>query len=524
NFIYSADISNNQNYQIVEQKVDIDNFILYNIAQIFFGNRDWPGNNIKFWKHNTGKWRWILYDTDFGFGIWNNEAFTDNTLAFALEENGPGWPNPPWSTLFLRRFVTNTTFKHKFINRFADMLNSSFHSDTTINRLNAYSNTISNEIIKHMDRWGGSMYTWNNKISVMRIFANKRPTYIRSFISQEFNLKAEHEIFIDIAEEHMGSVKLNTITINHSNWQGIYFEDVPITVTAIPNEGYTFSHWSGYSHSPNPQLHITMTDTLSLTAHFVQSANPIEKIVINEINYNSIADDWVELYNPNENYIDISGWNIRDSENEHNYRIPEGTVLGGRHYIVIARDRNKFRVSHPAKEKVLIGDFIYGLSSFGDEVRLFNKQGTLIDSVFYLPTSPWPLMAHGGGATLELIDPFLDNTLGENWSSFSIGGSPGQKNGFLVSNFIEEKNVFLEIYPNPMKDVGLISLQIEKDTQIELFLSDITGKSISNFNLEKLSVGKYQFALNMEGLNNGIYLLTCIKDNEKYVYRIIKAE
>ena len=34
-------------------------------------NRDYPGNNIKYWKVPGKKWRWILYDTDFGFaGQW----------------------------------------------------------------------------------------------------------------------------------------------------------------------------------------------------------------------------------------------------------------------------------------------------------------------------------------------------------------------------------------------------------------------------------------------------------------------
>ena len=36
-----------------------------------------------------------MYDTDFGFGpYWNISNFDENTLSFALNPNGPEWPNP----------------------------------------------------------------------------------------------------------------------------------------------------------------------------------------------------------------------------------------------------------------------------------------------------------------------------------------------------------------------------------------------------------------------------------------------
>ena len=108
--------------------IDMENFIDYQGSQIFFDNTDWPGNNIKFWRPRVddGRWRWVLYDTDFGFGIWNASNFANNTLAFALAPNGPGWPNPPWSTLMLRRLTTNEEFVEDFVNRFATHLGTTF--------------------------------------------------------------------------------------------------------------------------------------------------------------------------------------------------------------------------------------------------------------------------------------------------------------------------------------------------------------------------------------------------------------
>ncbi|MBC8478830.1 MAG: CotH kinase family protein, partial [FCB group bacterium] len=100
NFLNNEDITLDENYDYVKTLLDINSYVSYQAVQIYFDNQDWPGNNNKFWRPRTedGKWRWLLYDTDFGFGIWNPNAFTNNTLEYALDPYGPGWPNPPWST------------------------------------------------------------------------------------------------------------------------------------------------------------------------------------------------------------------------------------------------------------------------------------------------------------------------------------------------------------------------------------------------------------------------------------------
>ena len=106
-FIQQNDFSEEENYNYVINQIDIENFMEYHIAQIYMDNRDYPGNNIKYWKVPGGKWRWVLYDTDFGFaGQWWSDwdqyyAHTVNTLDFVLSGNQTTWANPPWATLFL---------------------------------------------------------------------------------------------------------------------------------------------------------------------------------------------------------------------------------------------------------------------------------------------------------------------------------------------------------------------------------------------------------------------------------------
>ena len=144
-FVQQNDLSDDENYNYVINQIDIDNFMEYNIAQIYMDNRDYPGNNIKYWKVPGSKWRWVLYDTDFGFaGQWwsdwdQNYAHFFDTLDFVLSGNQTTWANPPWATLFMRKLVENIEFRNKFINRYADEMNTRYlATNVTTHFINIY--------------------------------------------------------------------------------------------------------------------------------------------------------------------------------------------------------------------------------------------------------------------------------------------------------------------------------------------------------------------------------------------------
>jgi len=160
-----------------------------------------------------------------------------------------------------------------------------------------------------------------------------------------------------------------------------------------------------------------------------------DSIIINEINYNSadslFPKDWVELYNVTTEPINIGNWIFRDDNNEHQFLIPINQILPPDGYIVICDSLNAFTILFPDVE-IVIGDFDFKLNNDGELIRLFDDEGTLIDSVHYNDVEPWPIEADGSGATLELINPHYDNELASNWLASSVFGTPGQQN----SNYI----------------------------------------------------------------------------------------
>ena len=275
-FVEARNLRNPGDFSYVADRIDLDNFIRYYVAQIYYDNRDWPGNNAKYWRSPEldNKWRYILFDTDFGAAIWNNNAANSNTLAFALEENGPGWPNPPWSTLLLRRLTDNLLFRRQFINQFADEMNSRFLNARVQDTLALYSGRIASEMPRASRRWDTNR-DWQGDLDRLRIFFRDRPAAMRRFLRQEFGLPRQHSVRVQNPTPERGYVDLNSLTLEDSDWSGIYFETVPIQLTAVARPGYRFSHWEEGSGSSDTTLTVDMTRNTTFRAIFVEASTSV---------------------------------------------------------------------------------------------------------------------------------------------------------------------------------------------------------------------------------------------------------
>lgn len=467
------------NYEFVKEKIDIDNFIKYQLFEIYIHNKDWPGNNIKYWKIPNGKWKWILFDTDFGFGNGDVNHYKENTLFYATEPDGPGWPNPPWGTLMLRKLLQNDKFKIRFINQFADELNSRFLPERVSEHLDSLIAPIASEVPQHFERWLGDLDRWNRKVNDFRTYGNLRQPAMKDHIKEYFNLPDYHQITIENDRPDFGYVVLNSLNILDDNWSGDYFETIPIKLTAIAKPGRTFSHWEGDVSSMDAEIIVDMNSAMTIKPIFEQSNTP-QNIIINEINFNSPADhntdDWLELYNPQSTNLDLTGWSISDSDDENAYYFPPQTHIAANGYLVLCKDTSQFR-KHITDIPIVKESTNLGFSSTGDEVRLQTAAGQLHDIVTYSTEQPWPDEANGNGFTLELIEPGLNNENPENWHVLNCYGSPGRAN-VLLDSIMKVEPLDAGVYPNPFKDfLTIVQPQLE-DLNIKIF--NISGQLLFN--------------------------------------------
>ena len=526
-------------YEEVEKRLDIDNYIDYHIAQIYYANTDWPGNNTKIWRsrNNDGQWRWILYDTDFGFNLQYGGNVYHNTLNFALDPSGPGWPNPPWSTQLFRQLFDSPIFRAKFANRTADLMNSAFKPSYVHSVIDSLSNLIESEMPRHMNTvtpagaYGGSVEEWYNQIGLMKNFGTQRPTYIENAYTQQINQGGKlgvgplRDVTIRQPDKNRGVVYVNRLLIDEnislelSNglvWTGKYFSDVDLPIRALARKGYEFVGWTGDIISNNPN--ITITAGVNIAANFGPASSENE-IVITEIMYNSDDEidsgDWVEIYNNKNTDVDLTNWILKDEDDDHEFLFSDGAILKSGEYALIVRDSVKFKEVYDHSVDIL-GEMNFGLAGGSDEVRIFDNFGVIIDSVSYDDEAPWPVEADGQGYSLELIDIESDNSKAESWqASKYLQGSPGVVNGFSVNN--EKRHTELpstyhlyQNYPNPFNPSTWIEFVIPKATFVKIEIYSSVGQKVAELANNNYSAGSHTIEFNANSLATGVYFYKLI--------------
>lgn len=285
-YIQSNDVSDPAVYEQVGTMMDIENYILYQAIEIFSRNTDWPQNNCDWWRCRTdsyqpdapyghdGRWRWMLYDLDFGFGIWDNTA-DHNTLEHAACITGRGCQSGV--TQIFGTLLMNDTFRTSMINQIADLMNTVFHVDTVVAKIDEMKNIYAPLMDEHINRWKKpkTISNWELYIDSMLIFTNERKGYMVEHMMDFFTVDDTVQITLGNSEIAGGAIKINTVKTTGTTWTGMYFKGVPVTIQAVPTSGYLFSHWSGSVSDSSSSLRIIPEENMQLTANFIRNISAI---------------------------------------------------------------------------------------------------------------------------------------------------------------------------------------------------------------------------------------------------------
>ena len=441
-FIEENDLSESSNLAYLNSLMEVENFMDYKIAQIYFDNQD-AGGNIKYWRPQTpsGRWRWILYDTDWGFGLHDEKAYKNNSLSFHTKEKGPAWPNPEWSTFILRNLLKNEEFQQEFVNRFCDAMNTSFEWGFAETKLDEHVKMIEPEMVRHLQRWNLSKRKWKHELKVMKKFGKERPNYMRMHLMEKFNTGAI--VNLSIESQKGGYVVLNeNVKIENGSFSGKYFERIPVALRAVPNFGYRFSHWESVSsNNEDSELIVKLKKgkRTELKAVFEKFEHPLaNQIMINEISSNNKkTGDWVEVYNDSEEVINVKDWVFTDSKN--GFKLPD-VELGAKSYLILCEDSVAFRRVFPDTEIPIVGNLGFGVKKKKEQLGLYTHEGASVDSTGYHIN---PL---DSTFTMSLLLPHLDNSDMENWEVVKGYGTPNSENPFYLQSIIKaQQDLYLRI-------------------------------------------------------------------------------
>ncbi len=419
-------------WRLADNHFDMTYYNDYIIAQSWIGDTDWPYNNIKIYRSDKTDYRWRFCLTDLELSL-NPNGWTDcyfDHIHYMLTYDASN----PYMNIWLKG-MQNDRFKNYFINRFADVMNTSYLSNRILPIENSMFGQTVMEMQKEYLRWGDpnnisqQMIDFNNSHQTFQTELASRTTQVRNHIQSNFSLAGQVDVTLNVFPTGAGKIKISTIIPTSLPWTGVYFNGNPVIITAYPNPGYTFAYWDPnavMSQSLNPTLNLNIFADATFNAVFTASQF-IGKLCVSELNYHSdstrTAGDWIEFHNYGTGQMDISGWRFTDSIIFHNYIFPNGTIIQPGGYIVLAEDTLKFHTQHPSVQ--VLGPAGFGFSNSDESMTVLDFSNTPILTFHYDDSIPWPQAADGLGRTLELVNDTLNPALPESWFAGCIGGSPG---------------------------------------------------------------------------------------------------
>ncbi|MDG2383427.1 MAG: lamin tail domain-containing protein [Pirellulaceae bacterium] len=141
-------------------------------------------------------------------------------------------------------------------------------------------------------------------------------------------------------------------------------------------------------------------------------AEPLTDVIPGEP-YVESNEEWIELYNRSDQMVDLTGWNLNEAVR---FEFEPGTIIRPSDYLVVAKDVNAFRQSHPQLTHVT-GGYEGSLGNSSDLIVLLDNQQNVADEVPYFDGGYWSSMADGNGSTLELRDPHAENARAQSWTA-----------------------------------------------------------------------------------------------------------
>ena len=295
-----------------DQYFDLAHYTDYIIGESWMGNTDWPGNNIKIYRSNTTNFRWRFALIDLELSL-NPNGWTTcfyNHISYMKNQS----TDNQYINIWLQS-IQNQTYLNSFINRYADLLNTSYLTDTLLATEQAFYDKMLPEMPNEYKRWGnpfdvdGQMAAFTQNHEIFQQQLECRNDQVRGDLMNEFDLNNEVEVTLAVFPDSSGSIKINTIQPQVYPWQGIYFDGVPIQLTAIADSGYTFVNWL-----PNPFIADTLNplfetkvdlDTTTFTAIYKLIPPPPDGLII----------DFMLYPTPSNNVITIEHNNATLAEN-----------------------------------------------------------------------------------------------------------------------------------------------------------------------------------------------------------------
>ena len=245
-----------------EEWIDVNEYLSVMAMNLFYGNIDFPGNNLVFWRPNDDdtesglpkRFRVIVKDTDFGLGLYGRQN-TYNTIDLLYNpsnHSGDNWAFTEPATRLIKNMLENEELKNMFIDKCCIFMGDFMNGKGTGEAIDLIKDEAMEEFVAHRDKYNPGWGWWpadnrgdiTNKFNDAKNWANGRPEQFYKHISNKWNLGTPIALTINKTNKSDVEITFNDIKLSGNVFDGKYFKNRTITLNATANEeGKTVTGW-----------------------------------------------------------------------------------------------------------------------------------------------------------------------------------------------------------------------------------------------------------------------------------------
>ena len=355
-WVESADLSLDENWAVVERTMDVSNFIKYIAIEYYVGNMDWPGNNVKVYRYVSeedyeeesvfdGRYRYLLFDTDYGFGLKFQSRFGLDATSWRLRALCDLEGNNNLFACLMQR----KEFRDEFINTVLVLAQNVFRADNVGEVLSgfclqkddelqyAYSQTdlYKNSIWESDDR--NFAHVAKNHEYIME-YAEVRPDVVYEELQVVLGTGEIFDLYLDMEAE--GQFLVDGMAAG-GQYHGYCYENVPMTITCSLPAGMDVSGYYVNGHyvegevlELEPSKFVGTEGVLRIST--IIEETPQEQLSIWAYDIDG-REDYIVLVNSGNVPLNLANYAISDSLETSKGRLPELLLNPGERFYVYGK-------------------------------------------------------------------------------------------------------------------------------------------------------------------------------------------
>ena len=347
--------------------LDIDNFLTYYALNSYVGNGDWPNNNYKVFRYRSGsvpmsdeapydgKWRFMLYDTDFGLGLYGNDFLSPHMLQLFDEEHFGTFPED-WRddvhdkgdeyykrSDLLIALCKRDDVRDRFLQILCGISGYYLNAERTSDYIDEYHTLRLHELVAASNEGKASVWSVSGELDSTKTWIKKRPYTARLHMARVFPVYNSEEFYTVKCEPVDGAtINLGTANIvsDGASFDGWYFNGMETALSCTLEKGVRFQRWEINGEAVLDRETVISQELYGKSIEIKLFVKREGGIKVYETAYKASAGgDYIMLKNFSGETLSTSGMTISDGTN--NFILPTLNLAAGQTIKIIGKNYAK---------------------------------------------------------------------------------------------------------------------------------------------------------------------------------------